>query len=216
MAKQPAARSPRPRKEPIEKIIDAAMQLAAEQGWRRVGLADIASTAGLSLAEVYEHGRSKPAILDAFARRVDAAVLAGVTKEDAEQAAHDRLFDVLMRRFEALAPYKEGIQSLVRDAPRDPLSTLCSGPQLLRSFAWMLVAAGVSDRGLRGLALTKGLIVVWLATLRTWLTDDDPDLARTMAALDRNLKRGERFCGLLRRPRRRTSEPPPEPTAAAA
>ena len=31
-------------------------------------------------------------------------------------------------------------------------------------------------------------MVVWLATLRVWVRDDSPDLARTMAALDRHLR----------------------------
>jgi len=38
---------------------------------------------------------------------------------------------------------------------------------------------------------SKGLLAIWLATLKVWLEDDSPDLAPTMAALDRNLRRAE-------------------------
>jgi hypothetical protein len=33
--------------------------------------------------------------------------------------------------------------------------------------------------------------------LRVWLKDDDPGLARTLAALDRELARGQRWAGFL-------------------
>ena len=198
MGKEPTPRATRPKKSPVEKIIEASMKLAAEKGWRRVSLADVATEAKLSFSEIYQHCPSKPAILDALARQTDAAVLADITGVS-DEPAHDRLFDILMRRFDALAPYKDGIRAVVRDAPRDPLSTMCAGPQLLQSFGWMLVAAGISNRGVRGLARTKGLILVWFATMRTWLNDTDPDLGQTMAALDRNLRRAERWCGLIDR-----------------
>ncbi|KAB2864417.1 MAG: TetR/AcrR family transcriptional regulator, partial [Bauldia sp.] len=35
-------------------------------------------------------------------------------------------------------------------------------------------------------------VLVYAEAMRTWLDDDAPDLARTMAALDRALRRGER------------------------
>ena len=37
----------------------------------------------------------------------------------------------------------------------------------------------------------QGLLAVYSAILPIWLNDDDPGMARTMAALDRRLRRGE-------------------------
>jgi hypothetical protein len=52
----------------------------------------------------------------------------------------------------------------------------------------------------------QGLTVLFGSVLRTWVHDDDPGLARTMAALDRALARGQRVAGfvddLLRIPER--------------
>ena len=206
MGKEPTKRTSRPKKGPTEKIIDAAMKLAGEKGWSQIGLADIAAEAKLPFAEMYRHCPSKVAVLDALARQTDAAVLTGLTGESDEDA-HDRLFDILMRRFDVLGPYKDGVRSVLRDAPRDPLSILCSGPQLIRSFSWMLVASGISNHGLRGLVCTKTLTLVWLTTMPVWLRDDDPDLSRTMAVLDRNLKRAERWCGLIGSRPRTAAEP---------
>jgi len=39
--------------------------------------------------------------------------------------------------------------------------------------------------------------VLFASVLRTWVRDEDPGLARTMAALDRALARGQRLIGFL-------------------
>lgn len=192
------------------KVIDAALELAAEQGWRETSLAAVAQRAGLSLAEVYRHFPGRGAILEGLARQVDAAVLSG-GEPDLEERPRDRLFDVLMRRFDALTPYKPGLRVIWEETRRNPLPGLATAAQLRRSMAWMLEAAGLSAPGFRGLLLSKGLTAVWVATLRTWFEDDSEDLAKTMAALDANLRRAEEVWNSL--PGRRA---PPGDTAEAA
>jgi hypothetical protein len=61
----------------------------------------------------------------------------------------------------------------------------------------MLTAAGIKASGPRGLMRAQGLAVLFAAVLRAWVNDDDPGLARTMAALDRALGRGQRLVGLV-------------------
>ena len=63
------------------------------------------------------------------------------------EPVHDRLLDVLMRRLEALAPHKDGIASILRDATCDPVAAICASPGMLRRMAWCLEAAGVSSAG---------------------------------------------------------------------
>jgi hypothetical protein len=72
----------------------------------------------------------------------------------------------------------------------------------LRSIGWMLEAAGISTQGLGGAIAVKLTAAAYLATARVWLRDDTPDLAPTMAALDRRLRGIERWLGSGRRPRR--------------
>ena len=47
-------------------IVDRALALAAERGWRRTSLREIAGAAGVSLIDLRRHYRSKGAILEAF------------------------------------------------------------------------------------------------------------------------------------------------------
>src|ERR1700731_565283 len=117
------------------RIVDAALRLAAERGWQRVSLADIAAAAKLSVLDVHAVFASKTAILAAFHRRVDAAMLAAA-EGDAEERPRDRVFDMVMRRFDALAPHKAAIAAMASDAWSDPLATLCAVPSLRRSMAW--------------------------------------------------------------------------------
>jgi AcrR family transcriptional regulator len=181
--------------DPERRIIDAALALAARQGWRQTSLAAIAGEAHLSVLEVYRLCRSKRAILDALRRRVDAAVLAEAGGGEGERP-RDRLFDTLMRRFEALQPWKEGLRALARDAIADPFAALHHGPALARSMAWMLEASGVGSGGWRGAARAHLLAALYLDVMRVWLKDDSADMIKTMAALDRRLRNAETWLGL--------------------
>jgi AcrR family transcriptional regulator len=180
--------------DPAARIVDAALTLAAREGWRSVSLAAIAAEAGITVLQLYAVYRSKAAILDAFHRRIDAAALeAGGA---ADERPRDRLFDVVMRRFDALNLHKEAVAAIARDAVSDPLAALCGVPALLNSMGWMLEGAGVSASGWVGRARVKLLLGIYLSVLRVWLADDSADMTRTMAALDSRLRRAESWLGL--------------------
>ncbi len=178
------------------RILDAALTLAAERGWNAVSMSDIAAAAEVAPAQLYAAYPTKTAILSALIARTDEAVLRDGSGGSEGDSRRDRLFDLLMRRLEVLAPHKEGIRAMLADVPRDPVSTLAAAPPLLRAMTWMLDAAGVPADGLSGLLRAQVLAGVYLATLRTWSRDDSPDMARTMAALDRNLRRAGRLLGI--------------------
>jgi ubiquinone biosynthesis protein COQ9 len=201
MAKQAARKGKA--SDPRRHAIDVALSLAAEKGWRDLALADIAAGAKLSLADLYALFPSKQAILAAYARDVDMAVLA--EREKPEGPAKDRLFDVLMRRLDKLDPHKAGLQRIAEDTARDPLALVCSLARLDHSMAAMLEAAGISAAGLSGLLRTKGLGAVYLSGLKTWLRDDSPDKAKTMAALDRALGRADHLAAWVERREKRAA-----------
>ena len=194
-------------------VIDTALRLAAERRWHELSLAEIAEAAGLPIAKVHAVFPSRNAILAAFSRRIDAAVLAGAEPDDAEGSARDRLFDVLMRRFDALDPTKQAVGNLLYDQVRDPMAALCGALRLRRSMALMLEAAHLSSGGPRGILRIKGLSLVYLSTLRVWLRDDSADKSRTMAELDRRLRTVETLILRLRRGPGRSGEASGEESA---
>jgi AcrR family transcriptional regulator len=180
-----------------ERIIDAFMALLAEKPIERIGFAEIARAAKVSLADLRGAFASTLAILAAHMREIDRAVLAGGDADMAEEPPRERLFDVLMRRLELLAPHKAAVRSLVRSAARNPGLALALNSLGVRSQQWMLTAADIGASGPRGMLRAQGLAVLFASVLRTWINDEDPGLARTMAALDRALARGQRWSGLL-------------------
>jgi AcrR family transcriptional regulator len=178
-----------------ERVREAALALAAEQGWRHVSLADIAERSGLSMADVLAVAPTRTAIVTGLIADIDRQVIAAGLPEDGD-SPRDRLFELLMRRFDALSSHREGIVALMRDCRTDPLTFLCAAPRALRSMALMLEMAGIPTAGLRGLLRVQGLAAIAAGAFRVWLHDDTPDMAKTMAALDKGLSRAE---GIARR-----------------
>ena len=189
-----------------DRIIDAALALTARDGWRRLTMAAIAAEAGLPILNLYRAFSSTTAILCAFFRRVDETVLAAPIEAEIDERPRDRVFDLLMRRFDALQPYRGAIEVLGRELPSDPLAALAAGAGLLRSMAWMLEAAGIAAGGLGGAVTVKLTAAAYMRTIREWQRDDTVDLAPTMAALDRRLRGIERWYGGRARPRRSAAE----------
>lgn len=175
------------------RLVAAALRLAGERPWSDVTLADIAQAAGVSLVDLRRDFASRADILAAFVRAVDDEVLANVPERTGEQSPRDALFEVVMRRFDVLTPYKPALKSITATWSADPALL----GAVAASQAWMLRAAGISPEGIEGQLRAGGLGAIYAATFRTWLEDDDPGLARTMAALDRRLRRGERTLGTL-------------------
>jgi len=195
------ARKPKSKTPPIEPetaLIDSAMALASSRGWRGLAMADIAAEAGVPLADALRMFPDRNRLLSAFRRRIDAEVMAGsAVRLDAEETPRDRLFDVLMRRFDALAPHKAGVEAVLRALPGEPPAALCHGLGLLASMRLSLELAGIPAAGIPGRIKAKGLAAVYANALRAWLRDETPDMAPTMAALDRGLMQAERLAGTL-------------------
>ncbi len=180
-----------PASSPRDRIIEALMELAAEREWSDFGITDIAERAGLSLADFRDVFPSKGAVLAAFSRKIDRTVLDQAGKALADEAPRERLFDILMRRLDALAPYRLALQSVVDWIRADPMSAAALNGVALNSMRFMLAASGIENEGATGAVKLQGLVWAWWRVLDTWFEDDDPGLARTMAALDKELARGE-------------------------
>lgn len=183
-----------------DRIIDAMFACIPTEGWRRLSLASIAAASGMPILNVYRHFHSKQAILCAFFRRIDEAVLANPPAAEEGERARDRLFDLIMRRFDALGPYKTALEVLGRELPSDIPSVLVTAPALLRSMKWMHEAADILTEGVRGKFAVKLTTAAYLATMRAWQRDSSADLGQTMASLDARLRRIERWLTPARSP----------------
>jgi hypothetical protein len=186
-------------------LVRAAFDLAAERGWAAVSVAEAARRAELPLDRARARYPIRAAILMRFGSLADQYALEQAPQEGPHR---DRLFDLLMRRFDFLQRHRDGVLALMRALPANPLLAAALACANKRSMAWMLEGAGISARGLRGKLRTDGLLLVGLVGLRAWMDDTSEDLSATMAAVDRALRRAEEAEGWLSGRRGGRAEPP--------
>jgi len=185
--------------------LTAALSLAATAGWNNVTLFDIAEESGLSVAEVRAAMGNRSVVYRLLARRADDTMLSAVDQDWREESVRDRLFTLLMARFDYLRDKREGIRALAAAAPGDPVRALAAaaGPGL-SSMRLTLEAAGLTTKGVRGALRIRALAIAYALVLRVFLDDETEDLSKTMAALDRRLGDLERLAS--RKPGRRAAE----------
>lgn len=172
--------------------VEALMRLASDRPWSDIELTDVAAEAELSLSEMRDLFPSKGAMLEGFTRMIDKIVIEGTTDDLAGEPARERIFDVVMRRLDAMAPYRAALRR-ISWAMRSDLGSLAALNRMaLNSARYMLAAAGVPTEGPLGTVKLQGFVLAQANVLQTWFEDDDPTLAKTMARLDKELGRGER------------------------
>jgi ubiquinone biosynthesis protein COQ9 len=198
-AAKPKARAKPSPSDPKAALREALLRMVAAGGWRDLSYADIAKDAGLGLAAAYEAYPSKAAILTGIGRDIDARLFASLDEDPLDGSPKDRLFDLLMRRFDVLNEHREAYAALAWELPRTPIEAGCLALQLRRSLANMLEAAGLSASGLRGAFRIEGLGALYACALRVWLKDESADLSKTMAELDKRLGQVERCMNMTRR-----------------
>ncbi|SDU29155.1 TetR/AcrR family transcriptional regulator [Stappia sp. ES.058] len=201
-----------------QKIVSAFLSLLAEKGWTGFDMSDVAEGAGVKLSVLRGAFATKTACFKAFVADIDQTVLDRVDPEMSDEPARDRLFDVLMTRLDALQPHREAVRALMTAARKDPQLALTLNADARVSQRWMLTAAGLPSSGVRAQMIAQGLVVAFSRVVDVWLDDEDPGLARTMSALDRQLDDGEVWLSRLDRAgrmlkplmrRARTSRPAP-------
>ncbi len=181
-------------RDPRAEVVDAALRMAALRDWANITLADIADEAKVGIGQMAQMFECREDIVAAYARRVDADVLASFKPSGSER---DMLFDVLMERFDRLNRDRDAVVSILNTACRDPKQMVVGLPHIARSMLWMLEACGIDTQGIKGAVRVAGLTGVYVWTLRTWREDDSADMGRTMATLDRAMGRVDSFAGMV-------------------
>lgn len=190
-------------------VVDAALAVLDAKGWRRMALADVAAHLRVPVARLAAVAPTRPALISLIVRDIDRRMLAAVTEADEIEPHRDRLFDLVMRRLEILAPHRHAVASLVRDTVTDPAALCALLAEGRRSAMLTLEAAGISTRGCWGELRIQAFGALQARVLRVWRDDDTADLSHTMKALDKALDqaiRAEHFaCTLVPRSVRRNT-----------
>lgn len=179
----------------------ALLELVETQGWIDLSFAEIAERAGVPIAEAHRIYSSKTAVLLGLTRAIDERILNSLAADPLEGSAKDRLFDIVMRRFDVLKADRNAYRRLMRQLPATPNAFAALLCQLRRSLSLTLEAAGISASGLKGALRLKGMLAIYVAGLRAFANDESADLSKTMAEIDKRLGQAERLSEMLQRRR---------------
>ncbi|MDY0028872.1 MAG: hypothetical protein RBR86_02905 [Pseudobdellovibrionaceae bacterium] len=169
-------------------ILDAVLRVAARDAWQSVSYWQIAEDAEVSISEVEAFFPSKQDMVAVIVSDLDERVLSNY-QVDLSSSKRDVLFDVLMERFDAMADHRDAHISFLKSygwtyaSKREDLKTyFCS-------LSKYLSLSGIETRGLFGPMAVAAVGLGYLYVLFIWAQDSSPDLAKTMAALDKMLSR---------------------------
>jgi ubiquinone biosynthesis protein COQ9 len=207
-AKKKAARKTAPKKvratgggDSAAALRRALLDLIETQGWIDLSFAEIAEQAGVPIAEAHRIYPSKTAVLLGLTRALDERILNSLVVDPLEGSAKDRLFDIVMRRFDVLKADRNAYRRLMRQLPATPNAFAAMLCQLRRSLSLTLEIAGISASGLKGALRLKGLLAIYGAGLRVFANDESEDLSKTMAEIDKRLGQAEKLSEMLQRRR---------------
>lgn len=177
--------------EDTQALVDSLLDALLTRSFNDITLRDVAAQADLPLAKVLMQVTSKMELLEAYAARIDGDVLAEDDPDMADEPVRERLFDVLMRRYDTMLPNKLSLVQLERDARPDPALGLALVRIVSTSMKRMAVSAHVETDGLKGALVLAGMMQLHGRVMRVWLHEEDAGQALTMAELDKALRQAE-------------------------
>ena len=119
--------------------------------------------------------------------------------EDAgDVSIREKITEGLLHRFEVYAPFRVQVNALNQAIWTHPELAMRLLDGLESVVRRILVMSGDNAKGITGMIRVKGVMGVCLAAGRVWMTDDSPDLAATMKALDRRMQQAAEWGASLR------------------
>ena len=179
----------------IRKGVEAALKLAAENPWGELTLSEIAEEAGLELSEF--HGvADKRDIAAAVEPMLDKAM--STEPADMDDPPRERLFDVIMLRFEKMEEHRAGLLSLQHWREANPARLAALAKARMNTARWALASAGLDAQGDLPMGLRAvGLAWILARTERAWRKETSADFSRTMAELDKQLREADERAGWI-------------------
>ncbi|MGH6876966.1 MAG: hypothetical protein ACREHV_06245 [Rhizomicrobium sp.] len=192
-----------PNQEPELRLCAALDRLLAKRTWREVTLASVARAAGIGWTELVAIAPSKEAVVGLMLSRDAAETARRYKPERNSHSARERAFDVCMTWFDVQLTRKAAMRRFYRGLLRDPLLLLSARQHVIATAEWLLALAE-ADAGASAPLQAAGVAGALVRAIAVWL-DDDEDMAKTMARLDRDLRRLEPILWPSRKQARATS-----------
>jgi ubiquinone biosynthesis protein COQ9 len=172
-------------------LAGATLKLLAKQQWRSLTLAAVARSAKLRLPDVLGILPSKAA-LPGLILRMLARETASRHRPDASSGSpRERLFDVTMSWFDVQQKDAPALKKLYRALQTDPATLFALRGDALH-ISGEFLALAEADFGASARVQAAIIAGVLVRAVSVW-RDDDDEMGKTMAQLDRDLRRLERL-----------------------
>lgn len=165
-----------------KQILETALGVAESDSWENMHLYSIAQELDVSLEQIRRYYPQKDDIVEAWFDVADNAVLALKPEHDFfEQSAADRLQQMIMTWFDALAAHKRitGEMLLYKLEFGHIHLQVLGIMRISRTVQWFREAARIDTTGLRRILEETATTAIYLATFGHWLRDDSPDVQKT-------------------------------------
>jgi ubiquinone biosynthesis protein COQ9 len=186
-----------PKRRSVEKadsesvLAHATLKLLGKEDWPQLTLAAVARAARVSVPDALALAPSKIAlpglVLRLFCREAAQRHTAGSDSG----SPRERLFDVTMTWFDVQQPHAPALKKFYRALQRDPATLLAMRGDVLQ-VSGELLALAEADFGFSARIQSAAFAGVLARAVRTWC-DDDTEMGKTMAQLEGDLRRVERF-----------------------
>lgn len=179
------------------KLVETCLKLAESRAWDQLSIKQIAKAAKIQLRDANSSFSAMEDFLPAIVEFITAETQSAIGKPLSKGTPHDRLFEVMMARFDVLQHHREAICNIIAAVKNNPRLM----PFLLKAQADAMHAtlklAGINQSTGRNCAATLGLMAVHAATLHAWERDNSKDMSKTMAKLDQYLRYAEKAAEIL-------------------
>jgi hypothetical protein len=172
-------------------LADATLRLLPGKKWQDLTLASVIRAAKLSWTDAFALAPSKSALVTLVLRRIAEETARRYTPDRASRGARERVFDAAMAWFDVQQSHKDAMHTLYNGLRRDPLALLSARRDIFET-ADRILALAEADCGPAEAVRRAAVSGVLARATLVWLADDD-EMGKTMAQLDRDLRRVERL-----------------------
>lgn len=141
----------------------------------------------------------KSDFLDRFHAHIDDIFMAEIPEKFSNREDFkDRLFELLMIRFDILRPYKSVLKEIFYNLAKDPPLLLKTRQHLHKNLTEILKICDFDmSCPIRTRLRMTGLGLIYSDCFRTWLNDESDDSAKTMSQLDKRLSQAHKIANLM-------------------
>lgn len=190
-----------------ERILEAALLRAEDDGWGAVRLRDVAAQLDIPLDAVLDYYRDLDAVADAWFLRAWHAMLQPPPDGFADLPTPQRIETIILRWFDALSGHRRVTGEMLGAKMwyAHPHHWIPAIFNLSRTVQWIrevsLLDAGGRQRQIEEIGLTG----LFLATLRVWVRDETEGQQKTRDFLRRRLASADRVMAVVATRRNKNS-----------